>query len=89
MLHPAAALEGNTALEINANPYRLDLRDVHVRRAAEAGALIAINCDVHAADQFRFLNYGIATARRGWLRTPMCVNTWAPKKLLSWLNPES
>ena len=85
----AAALEGNTALEINANPYRLDLRDVHVRRAAEAGALIAINCDVHAAEHFQFLNYGISTARRGWLRSPMCVNTWSPKKLLSWLNPES
>ena len=84
-----AAKEGNTALEINANPYRLDLRDVHVRAATEAGALIAINCDVHKAEHFGFLRYGISTARRGWLRAPSCVNTWTEKKLLSWLNPGS
>lgn len=85
----AAAIEGNTALEINANPYRLDLRDIHVRAAVEAGALLAINCDVHKADQFEFIRYGIATARRGWLRAQSCVNTWTPKKLLAWLNPSS
>jgi len=85
----AAAIEGNTALEINANPYRLDLRDIHVRAAVEAGALIAINCDVHKEDQFAFLRYGVTTARRGWLRAPSCVNTWTEKKLLAWLNPGS
>ncbi len=85
----AAAIEGNTALEINANPYRLDLRDIHVRAAVEAGALIAINCDVHKGNQFEFIRYGIATARRGWLRAQSCVNTWTTKKLLAWLNPSS
>lgn len=81
----AAAIEGNTALEINANPYRLDLRDTHVRAAADAGALISINCDVHQAGQFDHVRFGVATARRGWLTAPQCINTWDETTLLAWL----
>lgn len=81
----AAAKEHNTALEINAHWMRLDLRDAHVRAAMEAGALIAIDCDVHAPDDFDNLRFGVVTARRGWATAPMCVNTWAAKKLHEWL----
>ncbi len=81
----AAAVEHDTALEINAHWMRLDLRDTHVRAAAEAGCKIAIDCDDHAPADFDNIRYGIATARRGWLMPELCVNTWTPKKLHNWL----
>lgn len=80
-----AALEGGTALEINANPHRLDLRDRHVRRAVDAGCPIAINTDAHAASHLDFLRYGVLTARRGGLSPAACVNTWPEAKLLDWI----
>ncbi|MEL7474085.1 MAG: DNA polymerase/3'-5' exonuclease PolX [Planctomycetota bacterium] len=81
----AAAIEHDTALEINAHWMRLDLRDTHVRAAAEAGAKIAIDCDVHAPGDYDNLHYGLLTARRGWLPKAQCVNTWTAKKLHAWL----
>ncbi|MEA3341623.1 MAG: DNA polymerase/3'-5' exonuclease PolX, partial [Chloroflexota bacterium] len=61
-----AAAETGTALEVNANPKRLDLCDVHVRRALELGVKLAISSDSHAASSFSLLPFGVATARRGW-----------------------
>ncbi len=90
-LHPdinaliQAALEHDTALEINANYLRLDLRDVHVKAAVDAGALIAINTDAHTPDHFDFLRYGIMTARRGWLTPKQCINAWTKQKLAKWI----
>ncbi len=81
----AAAVEHDTALEINAHWMRLDLRDTHVRAAVEAGCTIAIDCDDHAPEDFDNLRFGIATARRGWLTPELCVNTWTPRKLHNWL----
>ncbi len=81
----AAAKQHNVALEINAHWMRLDLRDTHVRAAVDAGALIAIDCDVHEKEDFENLKYGIATARRGWLTAAGCINTWSAKKLHEWL----
>ncbi|HRQ73697.1 MAG TPA: DNA polymerase/3'-5' exonuclease PolX [Phycisphaerales bacterium] len=81
----AAAKQHGVALEINAHWMRLDLRDTHVRAAVEAGCLIAINCDVHAAPDFDNLRYGILTARRGWLPPDQCVNCWPAKRLRDWL----
>ncbi|MBL9141106.1 MAG: DNA polymerase/3'-5' exonuclease PolX [Phycisphaerae bacterium] len=75
----------NTALEINANTMRLDLRDAHVRVCVDTGTLISINTDAHAAADFDQLRYGVTTARRGWLTTSLCVNAWEPKALLDWL----
>lgn len=80
-----AAIEHDTALEINANDHRLDLRDTHVRLAVEAGATLAINTDSHAPEHFDLLRYGILTARRGWLTADQCINTWPAEKLHSWL----
>jgi DNA polymerase (family 10) len=80
-----AAVACNVALEINANHYRLDLRDTHVKAAVDGGALIAINCDTHTVDDLDELRYGILTARRGWLTADRCVNTWSKQKLQSWL----
>jgi DNA polymerase (family 10) len=81
----AAAVEHDTALEINANYRRLDLRDTHVRAAVEAGAKIAINCDSHITADFDNLRYGVMTARRGWLPAELCINTWPSAKLMKWL----
>jgi DNA polymerase (family 10) len=82
----AAAVEHDTALEINAHWARLDLRDHHVRAAVEAGALIAIDCDVHGAGDYENIRFGVQTGRRGWLTPERCVNTWDAEKLRSWLN---
>ncbi len=84
----AAAAYG-VALEINANWRRLDLRDIHVRAAMAAGALIAINCDVHAESDFDHLRYGVTTGRRGGLTADRCVNAWPADKLHAWLRRES
>lgn len=80
-----SAVATGTILEINANPSRLDLRDIHVRRAVELGVKIAINTDAHHSDHFDFLHYGVATAQRGWAETDEIVNTWTAARLLQTL----
>lgn len=80
-----AAAAADTALEINANPRRLDLRDQHVRAALEAGCRIAVNTDVHSEAHFDFLRYGVLTARRGGLTRQRCVNALSPEDLRDWL----
>lgn len=80
-----AAAKHATALEINCNFMRLDLRDAHVRVALAAGADIAIDCDVHHPADFEQLRYGVATARRGGLTPERCVNAWDAKRLTAWV----
>ena len=80
----AAAAEAGTALEINANHYRLDLRDRHVRLALEHGCMISINCDVHAPAQFDELRYGVLTGRRGGLGPQRCINCLDAEALERW-----
>ena len=63
-----AAIEGGTALEINANPWRLDLRDTHARVAIEAGCRLAIDTDAHRGEHLDFIRYGVLTARRAGAR---------------------
>ena len=75
----------HTALEVNSNSARLDLRDAHVRVCVETGTLVAIDTDAHAAEDFDQLRYGVTTARRGWLGCAQCVNTWETAALLKWL----
>jgi DNA polymerase (family 10) len=78
-----AASRTGTILEINANPHRLDLRDVHVKRAVELGVKIAINTDAHSAADLDLLHYGVATAQRGWAEPGDVVNTWPVDRLLA------
>ena len=68
-------LEHGTFLEVNANPRRLDLRDTYVRSAIEAGVRIVISTDAHRANTLDFMQYGVATARRGWATAADIVNT--------------
>ena len=71
----AHAAETGTFLEINANPDRRDLNDVHARLAAEAGVPIVINSDAHSARTLDVIRYGVATARRAWLTKQQVANT--------------
>jgi DNA polymerase (family 10) len=79
-----AAAETGTALEVNSIPTRLDLDDIHVRRAIELGAKIAINSDAHHPGGLENLTYGIATARRGWARAVDVLNVLPLPELRAW-----
>jgi DNA polymerase (family 10) len=70
-----ASLRTGTMLEINANPNRRDLNDVHARAAARAGTTIVINSDAHGTERFAVMRWGVATARRAWLRATDVANT--------------
>jgi DNA polymerase (family 10) len=70
-----AAARSGTMLEINSNPDRRDLNDVHARAAAAADVPIVINTDSHRTAGFAVARYGIATARRAWLTADHVVNT--------------
>ncbi|PIQ92666.1 MAG: DNA polymerase III [Parcubacteria group bacterium CG11_big_fil_rev_8_21_14_0_20_39_14] len=76
------AKETKTILEINANPQRLDLNDKNIRRAKESGVKIAINTDAHHIDHLRFMEFGIAQARRGWAEKRDIINAQPLEKLL-------
>jgi DNA polymerase (family 10) len=80
-----AAVEHDTALELNANWNRLDLRDTHLRAALAKGCKIAIDTDAHRDNQLDFMTFGILTARRASMSPESCVNTWSAEKLHSWL----
>ncbi|MCB0858595.1 MAG: DNA polymerase/3'-5' exonuclease PolX [Solirubrobacterales bacterium] len=71
----AAAVENDTMIEINSNPRRRDLNEIHARMAAEAGVKIVINTDAHRPETLPFIEYGIATARRAWLTAEQVMNT--------------
>ncbi len=69
------ALETGTFLEINSQPDRLDLRDVHARAAKEAGLKLVISSDAHQVRAQGYVELGVGQARRGWLTADEVVNT--------------
>lgn len=69
------AAETGTALEINGQPDRLDMRDVHARLAGEAGVLIPVTTDAHSVDSLAYAELGIGQARRAWLTKEHVLNT--------------
>lgn len=73
VLHAAA--KAGTMIEINANPYRLDLDWIHCKRAKALGVQIVINPDAHATDELAFTRFGVDVARRGWLEKREVFNT--------------
>lgn len=79
-----AAAETGTAVEINSHPLRLDLNDIHVRRAVELGVTLVINSDAHDPAGFDVLRFGVATARRGWATRANVLNTRSVEKVLAW-----
>jgi len=80
----AASLYG-VALEANAYPDRLDLKDAHIRKAIEAGVKLIINSDAHSTLHFKFLDLGVAQARRGWATAKDVLNTLPCEKFLKTL----
>ncbi len=77
------------ALEINANPHRLDLPEAYARRAAQMGIPLAINSDAHRIGRLDNLVYGISAARRAWLEARHVINTWEPEKIMTWFQNRS
>jgi DNA polymerase (family X) len=70
-----AAKEHCVAMECNAFPDRLDLKDVHLRMAKDRGVKIVISTDSHSTRNLTFMKYGVQTARRGWLEETDVINT--------------
>jgi len=71
----ARAVATKTALEINSQPDRLDMRDSHARRAGEAGVMIPVNTDAHSTGALAYAEFGIGQARRAWLTKEQVLNT--------------
>ena len=71
----AAAHALGCRLEINAQPDRLDLNDIHIHAAKQAGVKLAISSDAHAVDAFACIRFGVDQARRGWLTPDDVINT--------------
>jgi DNA polymerase (family 10) len=70
-----AAARTGTMIEINSNPDRRDMNDIHARAAADAGVKIVVQSDAHSAGRLALVRYGIATARRAWLTAADVANT--------------
>jgi len=79
-----AAKQHSKALEINAYFERLDLDDIHCRKAKEMGIRVAIGTDSHHLDQMWMITLGVAVARRGWLEPIDVLNTLPLKGILRW-----
>ncbi len=71
-----------TILEINSWPERLDLNDINIKKAKDAGVKMIINTDAHQKDQLYFMEYGVFQARRGWAERKDIINTCSIESLL-------
>jgi len=76
------AKKTGTILEINGNPLRSDLRDLYIRRAKNIGVKMIINTDTHQKEHLKFMEYGVAMARRGWSEKSDIINTLPAEELL-------
>ena len=81
----AACARTGTALELNANPWRLDVDWRWLRRATAAGVVIAINPDAHATHELENVRWGVSVAQKGWLTPAQCLNTKSAEALAAWL----
>jgi len=82
----ATAARTGTALEINADPARMDLSADHARQAIAAGCLLTINCDAHHPAGWDQLEYGLANARKAGATTDQVLNTWPVERIEAWLH---
>jgi DNA polymerase (family 10) len=80
-----AARRTGTILEADAYPDRLDLKDEFIRKCVAAGVKLSVDSDSHEANQFKYLRFGIAQARRGWAKKSDVINAWPLQKALSFL----
>jgi DNA polymerase (family 10) len=80
-----AALEHGKAIEVNGSYPRLDLKDLHVRKAVDAGVKIIVSTDAHRPEQLLQMKLGVGTARRGWVEKKSVLNTLDTQELMDWL----
>ncbi|WML40782.1 DNA polymerase/3'-5' exonuclease PolX [Neobacillus sp. OS1-2] len=80
------AKETNTALELNANPNRLDLAAEYLRKAQDAGVKILINTDAHKMDTLEHMKIGVSAAKKGWIRKSTVINALDKNDLLEFLH---
>lgn len=80
------AKKHNVALELDSFPERMDLKDEHVRKAVKMGAKIVIDSDAHASEHLKFIQFGEATARRGWATKNDVLNTLDAEEMVRWFN---
>lgn len=80
------AKETNTALELNANPNRLDLASEYLRKAQEAGVKILINTDAHKLDTLKHMEIGVSAAKKGWIKKSSVINALDKNDLLDFLH---
>jgi len=81
-----AAVKNNKVLEINANPGRLDLNDIHAFRARELGVKLAIGTDAHTVADLDFMPFGVGVARRAWCEPQHILNTLPLEQVLGFLS---
>lgn len=74
------AKENGKVLELNANPYRLDLQTEYLKLAQEKGVPLAINTDAHHIAQLKYMDIGVRYAQKAWLHKETIVNTWTLEK---------
>ena len=80
-----AAADTGTAMEINSNPERMDLKDTHVYRARELGVPLVIDTDAHTVEAMENVRYGVAIARRGWCAPRHIINTMPSAEFMAYL----
>ena len=80
-----ACVENGVAVELNAHPSRLDLKDTHLMRAKEKGAKVVISTDAHRAPELDLMSYGVEQARRAWLEPGDVINAWPLETLLEFI----
>src|SRR5919197_292842 len=80
-----AAARTGTALEVNAFPDRLDLRDEHILWARRHGVKFAVDTDAHSTVHLAFMRFGVGTAQRGWLTKDDVINAWPLSELRAFL----
>ena len=83
-----ACARTGTALEVNSHPARLDLPSAHIRAARDAGVKFAVNTDAHSVRDLDYLQYGVATAQRGWLTADDVITTWPLARLTEFLRKD-
>jgi len=81
-----ACSANNVAIELNANPLRMDLDWTFIPYALEKGVKIAISPDAHSVSQYQFVKFGLNTARKGGLEASNCLNCMSVEELLAWAN---
>lgn len=81
-----ACAEHGVALELNANPHRLDLDWRWIQRATDRDVLLSINPDAHAIREIDYVKWGVAVAQKGWLTPDQCLNAKSLDAFSRWLD---